>query len=195
VLVAHACNPSYLGGRDQEDWGSKPVPRLPLQGSSSKSTCLASVRPWVQTLVPSKKKKKIQAATAVYKTKHGTSATDRKPYWSQKRWGSEFRAPSSQAELGQQWGRGRVFCFDESMTIWPMLQNPTINVANYISDSCLFLCSLKVWGRLGTVPPQVVGHRVISGKVSQFWVLHSCLDPRISKSIYFVSSLNQTIPS
>jgi hypothetical protein len=24
VLVAHACNPSYSGGRDQEDCGSKP---------------------------------------------------------------------------------------------------------------------------------------------------------------------------
>jgi hypothetical protein len=26
--VAHACNPSYLGGRDQEDQGSKPVQRI-----------------------------------------------------------------------------------------------------------------------------------------------------------------------
>jgi hypothetical protein len=25
VLVAHACNPSYSGGRDQEDHGSKPA--------------------------------------------------------------------------------------------------------------------------------------------------------------------------
>jgi hypothetical protein len=25
VPVAHACNPSYSGGRDQEDWGSKPA--------------------------------------------------------------------------------------------------------------------------------------------------------------------------
>jgi hypothetical protein len=25
VLVAHACNPSYSGGRDQEDQGSKPA--------------------------------------------------------------------------------------------------------------------------------------------------------------------------
>jgi hypothetical protein len=24
VLVAHACNPSYLGGGEQEDHGSKP---------------------------------------------------------------------------------------------------------------------------------------------------------------------------
>jgi hypothetical protein len=25
ALVAHTCNPSYLGGRDQEDCGSKPI--------------------------------------------------------------------------------------------------------------------------------------------------------------------------
>jgi hypothetical protein len=25
VLVAHVCNPSYSGGRDQEDQGSKPA--------------------------------------------------------------------------------------------------------------------------------------------------------------------------
>jgi hypothetical protein len=25
VLVTHACNPSYSGGRDQEDLGSKPA--------------------------------------------------------------------------------------------------------------------------------------------------------------------------
>jgi hypothetical protein len=25
VPVAHACNPSYSGGRDQEDFGSKPA--------------------------------------------------------------------------------------------------------------------------------------------------------------------------
>jgi hypothetical protein len=25
ALVAHACNPSYSGGRDQEDYGSKPA--------------------------------------------------------------------------------------------------------------------------------------------------------------------------
>jgi hypothetical protein len=25
MLVPHACNPSYLGGKDQEDCGSKPA--------------------------------------------------------------------------------------------------------------------------------------------------------------------------
>jgi hypothetical protein len=33
VLVAHACNPSYSGGRDQEDHGLKPV-----QGNSSRDS-------------------------------------------------------------------------------------------------------------------------------------------------------------
>jgi hypothetical protein len=31
VLVTHDCNPSYSGGRDQEDHGSKPA-----QGNSSR---------------------------------------------------------------------------------------------------------------------------------------------------------------
>jgi hypothetical protein len=30
--VAHACNPSYSGGRDQEDPGSKPARENSLQG-------------------------------------------------------------------------------------------------------------------------------------------------------------------
>jgi hypothetical protein len=34
--VAHACNPSYLGGRDQEDHSSKPVWANSLQNSISK---------------------------------------------------------------------------------------------------------------------------------------------------------------
>jgi hypothetical protein len=35
VLVAHACNPSYSGGRDQEDRGSKPA-----WANSSTRSCL-----------------------------------------------------------------------------------------------------------------------------------------------------------
>jgi hypothetical protein len=31
VLVAHTCNPSYSGGRDQEDQGSKPARSNSLQ--------------------------------------------------------------------------------------------------------------------------------------------------------------------
>jgi hypothetical protein len=36
VPVAHACNPSYLGGRDQEDHGSKPAQANSLQDPTSK---------------------------------------------------------------------------------------------------------------------------------------------------------------
>jgi hypothetical protein len=36
VLVAHACNPSYSGGRDQEDCGSKPAQANSLQDLISK---------------------------------------------------------------------------------------------------------------------------------------------------------------
>jgi hypothetical protein len=35
VLVVHICNPSYTGGRDQEDLGSKPV-----QANSSRDSIL-----------------------------------------------------------------------------------------------------------------------------------------------------------
>jgi hypothetical protein len=58
--VAHACNPNYLGGRDQEEHGPKPdqvksswdpISKIlntkngGLQnGSSSKNTCLAHVK-------------------------------------------------------------------------------------------------------------------------------------------------------
>jgi hypothetical protein len=59
ALVAHICNPSYSGGRDQEDHGSKPAwahsPQDPIlkepitkKGWWSGSRC----RPWVQTPVP-----------------------------------------------------------------------------------------------------------------------------------------------
>jgi hypothetical protein len=59
ALVAHACNPSYPGGRDQKDHGSKPAWGNSLRdliskihkrkrkrnGSSCKSPYLASMRP------------------------------------------------------------------------------------------------------------------------------------------------------
>jgi hypothetical protein len=35
MLVAHACNPNYSGGRDQEDLGSKPA-----QANSSRDPIL-----------------------------------------------------------------------------------------------------------------------------------------------------------
>jgi hypothetical protein len=57
VLVVHACNPSYLGGRDQEDHTlpSAKYPTLKLPGGVAQAgaPCLANVRPQVQTLVPS----------------------------------------------------------------------------------------------------------------------------------------------
>jgi hypothetical protein len=31
VLVAHTCNPTYSGGRDQEDYGLKPTQENSLQ--------------------------------------------------------------------------------------------------------------------------------------------------------------------
>jgi hypothetical protein len=61
VLVTHACNPSYSGGRGQEDHGSKPslgkefhqdpisrklITKKGMQSDlSGKSTCLETVRP------------------------------------------------------------------------------------------------------------------------------------------------------
>jgi hypothetical protein len=35
MLVAHACNPSYLGGRDQENCGLKPAPGKLVQETVS----------------------------------------------------------------------------------------------------------------------------------------------------------------
>jgi hypothetical protein len=37
VPVAHACNPSYSGARDQEDWGSKPTQANSLRDSILKT--------------------------------------------------------------------------------------------------------------------------------------------------------------
>jgi hypothetical protein len=71
VPVVHACNPSYMGGQDQEDHGLRPaqantsqdpiykIPRAKWNGSKSRwwSACFASVRPWNQTPQSTKKKK------------------------------------------------------------------------------------------------------------------------------------------
>jgi hypothetical protein len=62
VRVAHACNPSYSGGRDQEDrglkpaWGNRPYlekKSFTKEGWWSDSRC----RPWVQAPVLQKEKK------------------------------------------------------------------------------------------------------------------------------------------
>jgi hypothetical protein len=64
ALVVHACNPSYLGGKDQKDPSWKPAGQIVLKtlpektlykkGWWSGSRC----RPWVQAPVPGGKKKK-----------------------------------------------------------------------------------------------------------------------------------------
>jgi hypothetical protein len=68
--VAHACNSSYSGGRDQEDWGSKPgsanssqapmsknpITKKDWWSGSSANTYRASVRVWVQNPSAAKKK-------------------------------------------------------------------------------------------------------------------------------------------
>jgi hypothetical protein len=65
--VAHTCNPSYL--EDPEDWGLRPVQANSFWDPVSKittaknglemwlkqeSTCFATIKSWVQTLVPPK---------------------------------------------------------------------------------------------------------------------------------------------
>jgi hypothetical protein len=76
--VAHTCNPSYSGSRDQEDYGSvnwgKQHARPHLKntqckkkgwwsGSSGKSACIASVKPSVQTPVPTPTKNSFYEVT------------------------------------------------------------------------------------------------------------------------------------
>jgi hypothetical protein len=65
VLVAHVCNPSYSGGRDQEDRGSKPAQSKQFLRSYFKKPFTkkgwwngSRGRPWVQTPALQKKKRK-----------------------------------------------------------------------------------------------------------------------------------------
>jgi hypothetical protein len=68
--VAHTCNPSFSGGRDQEVLSSKPAwannSGDPISNTTQNRAgvmdqvgkcCLASVRSWVQIPIPPKKKK------------------------------------------------------------------------------------------------------------------------------------------
>jgi hypothetical protein len=81
VPFAHACNPSYLGDWSQEDHGSRPPLATASRDPVSKITrakrtgglaqalerLLWSTKPWVQTLVPPRKKnnwKKVRLNTA-----------------------------------------------------------------------------------------------------------------------------------
>jgi hypothetical protein len=62
VLVAHACNPSYSGGRDQEDHSSKPSWANNLRPYLEKSFTKKGLLKWlkVKALIssPSTEKKK-----------------------------------------------------------------------------------------------------------------------------------------
>jgi hypothetical protein len=62
--VAHICNPSYLGGRDQKDRGSKSAwtnslqhPISEIHNTKRADRVVASMKPWVQTPGLPKKKK------------------------------------------------------------------------------------------------------------------------------------------
>jgi hypothetical protein len=44
--VAHICNPSYSGGRDQEDHGSKPAPANSLYDPISKTPFTKKKKDW-----------------------------------------------------------------------------------------------------------------------------------------------------
>jgi hypothetical protein len=48
VPVAHVCNPSYSGGRDQEDRGSKPVRANSSQVSISKYLTQKGLIEWLK---------------------------------------------------------------------------------------------------------------------------------------------------
>jgi hypothetical protein len=75
--MAHACNPSYSGGRDQEALSWKPawanslrdsISKKPTtkkgwwSSSSGKSACLENVRPISNPVLPKKKKKSYSIA-------------------------------------------------------------------------------------------------------------------------------------
>jgi hypothetical protein len=70
-MLVHTCNPSCLKGWDQEDHSSRPgqivcetpSPKPPEQNGMEvwfmqKSTCFASMKPWVQIPIPQKNKTK-----------------------------------------------------------------------------------------------------------------------------------------
>jgi hypothetical protein len=70
MLVAHTCNPSYSGGRHQEDYGLISVRANSLWDPISKKTHLkkrwwsdSRCRPWVQTPVWQREKKYYLAPT------------------------------------------------------------------------------------------------------------------------------------
>jgi hypothetical protein len=68
VLVAHTCNPSYSGGRDQEDRSLKPAPSKQLVTPYlDKTRHKKGLVEWLQGVgAQKKKKKKIHARQALY---------------------------------------------------------------------------------------------------------------------------------
>jgi hypothetical protein len=48
ALVAHACNPSYSGGRDQEDHGSKPAGQTVRETLSQKKPTGKGLVEWLK---------------------------------------------------------------------------------------------------------------------------------------------------
>jgi hypothetical protein len=67
ALVAHACNPSYLGGWDWENWDSRPVQvdsswnpisKITKAKSTRGVAQVVSMKTWIQNLNPTPKKKK-----------------------------------------------------------------------------------------------------------------------------------------
>jgi hypothetical protein len=63
-VVAHTCNPSYSGGRDQEDYDSKPAHANSLRDPILKKPSKKGLVEWLKVLGPefkpsiTKKKKK-----------------------------------------------------------------------------------------------------------------------------------------
>jgi hypothetical protein len=58
ALIAHACNPSYSGGRDQEDCGSKPAQANSFRNPISKKILRKKKKKKKAGEVAQKKKKK-----------------------------------------------------------------------------------------------------------------------------------------
>jgi hypothetical protein len=74
ALMAHACNPSYSGGRDQEDRGSKPTRanRVYLEKTYHKKQLMEWLKVKVLSSSPSTAKKKKKKRSA-YVTRHSIS--------------------------------------------------------------------------------------------------------------------------
>jgi hypothetical protein len=152
ALVAHGCNPSYSGGRDQEDWGSKPAQANSLWDPVSKKSIInkewkngSRCRSWVQTPVQQKKKKKKKDGEIHFLTPGIQSQTgfmidfDQKIQWHDIAWlprpglkpplchcerkpGSDFREMRDRMEKGQQ-----PLHKGEGGHLWP-LEQPVFSI-------------------------------------------------------------------